>query len=51
MEAAQAVTKYAGFVVVDQFTPASAYALLVLRQNIYTDPQKPIQSNPHLRDQ
>ncbi len=46
VEAAQAITKYAGFVVVDQFTPASAYALLVLRQNIYTDPQKPIQVQP-----
>jgi len=45
-EAAQAITKYAGFVVLDQFTSASAYALLVLRQNIYTDPQKPIQVQP-----
>ena len=46
VEAAQAVTKYAGFIVVDKFTPALAYALLVLRQNIYTDPQKPIQVQP-----
>jgi acetyl-CoA decarbonylase/synthase complex subunit gamma len=45
-EAAQAITKYAGFVVVDCFTPAMAYSLLVLRQNIYTDPQKPIQVQP-----
>ena len=45
-EAAQAITKYAGFVVLDHFTPALAYALLVLRQNIYTDPQKPIQVQP-----
>ncbi|MBI3914066.1 MAG: acetyl-CoA decarbonylase/synthase complex subunit gamma, partial [Chloroflexi bacterium] len=41
--ASQAIAKYAGFVVLDKFTEASAYALLVLRQNIYTDPQKPIQ--------
>ena len=32
----------------DQFTPALAYALLVLRQNIFTDPQKPIQVQPGL---
>lgn len=45
-EAAQAITKYAGFIVLKEFTPALAYALLVLRQNIYTDPQKPIQVQP-----
>jgi acetyl-CoA decarbonylase/synthase complex subunit gamma len=46
--AAQHIGKYAGFVVLDHFTPARAYALLVLRQNIYTDPQKPIQVKPGL---
>ncbi|MBI5653251.1 MAG: acetyl-CoA decarbonylase/synthase complex subunit gamma [Chloroflexi bacterium] len=46
--AAQAIAKYAGLVVLDHFTPARAYALLVLRQNIYTDPQKPIQVQPGL---
>lgn len=46
--AAQHIGKYAGFVVLDYFTPARAYALLVLRQNIYTDPQKPIQVQPGL---
>lgn len=44
--AAQALAKYAGFVVIDTFAPDMAYALLVLRQNIYTDPQKPIQVQP-----
>lgn len=44
--ATQALAKYAGFIVLDSFTPAMAYALLVLRQNIYTDPQKPIQVQP-----
>jgi acetyl-CoA decarbonylase/synthase complex subunit gamma len=44
--AAQAIAKYAGFVVFDHFTPETAYALLVLRENIYTDPQKPIQVQP-----
>jgi len=46
--AAQHIGKYAGFIVLDTFTPARAYALLVLRQNIYTDPQKPIQVQPGL---
>ncbi len=46
--AAQAIAKYAGFIVLDHFTPARAYALLVLRQNLYTDPQKPIQVQPGL---
>jgi acetyl-CoA decarbonylase/synthase complex subunit gamma len=44
--AAQAIAKYAGFVVLNTFTPELAYALLVLRENIYTDPQKPIQVQP-----
>lgn len=44
--AAQAITKYAGFVILDTFTPELLYALLVLRENIYTDPQKPIQVQP-----
>jgi acetyl-CoA decarbonylase/synthase complex subunit gamma len=44
--AAQAIAKYAGFVVLDTFTPELTYALLVLRENIYTDPQKPIQVQP-----
>ena len=44
--AGQQIAKYAGIVVLDHFTPASAYALLVLRENVYTDPQKPIQVEP-----
>ena len=44
--AAQQIAKYGGFVVLDAFTPASAYALLALRTNIFTDPQKPIQVQP-----
>lgn len=46
--AMQAIAKYAGFVVLDNFSPASVYPLLVFRQNIYTDPQKPIQVSPGL---
>ena len=44
--AAQAIAKYAGFVVLNNFAPETAYSLLVLRANIYTDPQKPIQVQP-----
>ncbi|MEW5868233.1 MAG: acetyl-CoA decarbonylase/synthase complex subunit gamma [Chloroflexota bacterium] len=44
--AAQAIAKYAGFIVLDHFAPELVYPLLVLRQNIYTDPQKPIQVQP-----
>ncbi len=44
--AAQAIAKYAGFIVLDHFTPEVTYPLLVLRENIFTDPQKPIQVQP-----
>jgi acetyl-CoA decarbonylase/synthase complex subunit gamma len=44
--AAQAIAKYASFVVLDTFAPEMIYPLLVLRENIYTDPQKPIQVQP-----
>lgn len=44
--AAQHIAKYAGFVVLDTFTPASAYALLVWRTNVYTNPQEPIKVQP-----
>jgi acetyl-CoA decarbonylase/synthase complex subunit gamma len=46
--AAQAIAKYAGFVVLSEFRPELVYPLLVLRENIYTDPQKPIQVQPGL---
>ncbi|MEK6573544.1 MAG: acetyl-CoA decarbonylase/synthase complex subunit gamma, partial [Chloroflexota bacterium] len=46
--AGQYIAKYAGFVVLESFDPATLYPLLVLRQNIYTDPQKPIQVQPGL---
>lgn len=46
--AAQAIAKYAGFVVLGEFSPELLYPLLVLRENIYTDPQKPIQVQPGL---
>jgi len=46
--AAEHIAKYAGFIVLEEFEPASLYPLLVLRENIYTDPQKPIQVQPGL---
>jgi acetyl-CoA decarbonylase/synthase complex subunit gamma len=44
--AAQQIAKYAGLVVLSRFDPALAYPLLVLRANLFTDPQKPIQVEP-----
>ncbi len=44
--AAQQIAKYAGLVVLSHFDPAMVYPLLVLRANIFTDPQKPIQVEP-----
>ncbi len=48
MLASQFIGKYAGFIVLDHFDPAVIYSLLTLRQNIYTDPQKPISVSPGL---
>ena len=48
MLATQAIAKYAGVVVLDSADPALVYPLLTLRQNVYTDPQKPIQVEPKL---
>jgi len=44
--AMQAIGKYASFIVLDHFDAATAYSLLVLRANLYTDPQEPIQVTP-----
>ncbi|MFN2126914.1 MAG: acetyl-CoA decarbonylase/synthase complex subunit gamma [Anaerolineales bacterium] len=46
--AAQAIGKYGSFIIMDNFSPETAYPLLVLRENIFTDPQKPIQVKPGL---
>jgi acetyl-CoA decarbonylase/synthase, CODH/ACS complex subunit gamma len=42
------IVKYASVIVTTPLADASAKAALTLRQNIYTDPQKPIQMNPGL---
>jgi acetyl-CoA decarbonylase/synthase complex subunit gamma len=44
--AAEHISKYAGFIVLENFDPSKLYPLMVLRENIYTDPQKPIQVQP-----
>ena len=44
--AGQQIAKYAGIIVLSRFSPATAYPLLTMRLNIYTDPQKPIQMSP-----
>ncbi len=41
--AATQIMKYAGLVVLDGLTAPELLALLTVRQNIFTDPQKPIQ--------
>jgi acetyl-CoA decarbonylase/synthase complex subunit gamma len=40
--------KYAGIVVVDTVEPWALLPLLTCRQNVYTDPQKPVQVEPKL---
>jgi len=42
------VAKYAGIVVVRGRSPAEILPILTVRQNIFTDPQKPIQVKPGL---
>ena len=42
------IVKYASVIITNPLTPGPAKAALTLRQNIYTDPQKPIQMNPGL---
>jgi len=48
MAATTYVLKYAGIVVIRSDDPAVVLPLLTARQNIYTDPQKPIQVEPKL---
>jgi acetyl-CoA decarbonylase/synthase complex subunit gamma len=43
LEASTYIAKYAGIVLIKGTQPWEVLALLTLRQNIYTDPQKPLQ--------
>jgi len=45
-DASLAVCKYSGAIVLPRFAPELLFTLFTLRQNIYTDPQKPIQVDP-----
>lgn len=44
--ASSLICKYSNIVVLDYFDRASLLALFTLRQNIFTDPQKPLQIEP-----
>ena len=48
MEAATYISKYAGIVLIHGIEAWQVLSLLTLRQNIYTDPQKPLQIEPKL---
>ncbi len=48
VHAATYLAKYAGIVVLNTFEPWEVLPLLTVRQNIYTDPQKPVQVQPKL---
>jgi len=48
MEAASYISKYAGIILLKNIEAWQTLALLTLRQNIYTDPQKPLQIEPKL---
>ena len=49
-EAGTYIAKYAGIVIVDAVEPWQVLPLLTIRQNIYTDPRKPVQVEPKLYD-
>jgi len=46
LEAGVGIAKYASIVLIDNIESWQILALLTLRQNIYTDPQKPLQVEP-----
>jgi acetyl-CoA decarbonylase/synthase, CODH/ACS complex subunit gamma len=48
IEAGIEIAKYAGLVFLPDFEPAEWMPLLTLRQNVFTDPQKPIQVEPKI---
>ncbi|MBU3933724.1 MAG: acetyl-CoA decarbonylase/synthase complex subunit gamma [Candidatus Omnitrophica bacterium] len=47
-EAAAYIAKYAGIVIMKGVEPWQVLPLLTVRQNIYTDPQKPLQVEPRV---
>ncbi|MCP4377519.1 MAG: acetyl-CoA decarbonylase/synthase complex subunit gamma, partial [bacterium] len=50
LDACTYVCKYAGILVTDAWQPHLLVPILATRQNIYTDPQKPVQVEPRIYD-
>jgi len=50
LDACAMVAKYAGVLVTDLWAPHRLVPVLTTRQNIYTDPQKPVQVEPQMYD-
>ncbi len=50
LDACTYVAKYAGVVISDAWEPHLLVPILTTRQNIYTDPQKPVQVDPGIYD-
>lgn len=48
VEAASFIAKYAGIIILNTVKPEYILPLLTVRQNIYTDPQKPLQVQPKM---
>ena len=48
IKAGDYIAKYAGIILLNTFEEWAVLSLLTLRQNIYTDPQKPLQIEPKL---
>lgn len=48
MLASALICKYSNIVVLDEFNEAQLSSLIALRQNLYIDPQKPLQMEPKL---
>ena len=48
MEASTYIAKYAGIILIEGLDSWEVLSILTLRQNIYTDPQKPLQIDPKL---
>jgi len=48
IEAATCIAKYAGIILIKGIESWAVLSILTLRQNIYTDPQKPLQIEPKL---
>jgi acetyl-CoA decarbonylase/synthase complex subunit gamma len=48
LESASLIAKYSGIIILETMNPEHILPLLTVRQNIYTDPQKPLQVEPKI---